>query len=117
MCYIYLYSKEIDLKDDTVVNIIIILNLFSDCNKVVSYSINLKLFFCFKNYNYSELISLFSPKPAEDKPEEDEEVPWSEQAPEILHLSDTTFDEALKEHTSILIMFYAPCMNKYFLFS
>lgn len=60
--------------------------------------------------------SFFSPKPAEDKPEEDEETPWSEQAPEILHLGDATFDEALKEHSSILIMFYAPCMNNFYLF-
>ena len=51
-----------------------------------------------------------SPKPAEDKKEEEEES-WSEQAPEILHLTDSTFDEGLKEHASIVVMFYAPCKN------
>jgi len=47
------------------------------------------------------------PKPAtEEKKEADE--PWSVEAPEILHLTDQNFDEALKQHQSIIVMFYAP---------
>uniref|UniRef100_A0A7M5XDK5 Thioredoxin domain-containing protein n=1 Tax=Clytia hemisphaerica TaxID=252671 RepID=A0A7M5XDK5_9CNID len=67
-----------------------------------------------QKYNYAGkmdkegLISwMQDPKPAEDKKEEEEES-WSEQAPEILHLTDSTFDEGLKEHASIVVMFYAP---------
>ena len=66
---------------------------------------SLLLWYLKVNYIYI----LFSPKPTEEKVEETEE-PWSTQAPEILHLTDSTFDEGLKEHASILVMFYAPCM-------
>lgn len=38
----------------------------------------------------------------------DDEKPWSEEAPEILHITDATLASSLKDNPSILIMFYAP---------
>lgn len=52
---------------------------------------------------------LADPQPeGSGKKDEEEETPWSSQAPEILHLTDATFDENLKANPSILVMFYAP---------
>lgn len=59
-------------------------------------------------YIYFKILFSSSPKPVEDS-KEDNEVPWSDTAPEILHLNDDTFDNALKENPSIMVMFYAPC--------
>lgn len=51
----------------------------------------------------------FSPTEKAAK-EKEVETPWSETAPEILHITDATLDASLKDNPSMLVMFYAPCM-------
>lgn len=48
----------------------------------------------------------FSPGKVPDKPKEEE---WSETESDVVHLTVETFDQVLKAHSSVLIMFYAPC--------
>ncbi|XP_073401366.1 protein disulfide-isomerase A5 isoform X1 [Dendrobates tinctorius] len=42
--------------------------------------------------------------PAPEQPE----VPWSEQDSAVHHLTDTDFDQFVRDHPSVLVMFYAP---------
>lgn len=42
------------------------------------------------------------------------EIPWSEAKNEVSHLTDATFDEFVKEHPHVLVMFYAPCTYFFF---
>ena len=37
------------------------------------------------------------------------EAEWADEESEVVHLLDDTFDDYLKEHPSVLVMFYAPC--------
>ena len=85
-----------------------------DVQRLINISINFTrvVNFSFEKTNsFSDYLfySFPSPKPVEDS-KTDDEVPWSETAPEILHLNDDTFDNALKENPSVMVMFYAPCM-------
>ena len=35
---------------------------------------------------------------------------WSDEPSGVVHLGDSDFDEYIKSHKSVLVMFYAPCM-------
>lgn len=48
----------------------------------------------------------YSPQPP--KPQAPE-TPWSEEENAVFHLTDDDFDKFIKEHSSVLVMFYAPC--------
>lgn len=37
-----------------------------------------------------------------------EEISWSDEKTDVFHLNDENFDTFLKEHSSVLVMFYAP---------
>lgn len=47
-----------------------------------------------------------SPGPPEEPKQESE---WEEDAPEVAHLHDDDFDDFIQQHSSVLVMFYAPC--------
>ena len=53
--------------------------------------------------------ALFSPSPSTPPLKEDE---WKDEPSEVVHLSDSTFDDFIGSNPSVLVMFYAPC--KYF---
>jgi thiol-disulfide isomerase/thioredoxin len=38
----------------------------------------------------------------------DQEVAWSDEPSEVVHLTDLTFDEFMAREKSVLVMFYAP---------
>lgn len=44
-----------------------------------------------------------------EKPEEPVEAAWSDEDTDVFHLTENTFDEFIKTHSSALVMFYAPC--------
>ncbi|PVD35860.1 hypothetical protein C0Q70_02829 [Pomacea canaliculata] len=48
---------------------------------------------------------LNNPRPPEEPKKEAE---WSEEPSEVVHLEDSNFDTYIKEHSSVLVMFYAP---------
>lgn len=37
------------------------------------------------------------------------ETPWADEGGSVYHLSDEDFDQFVKEHSSVLVMFHAPC--------
>lgn len=37
------------------------------------------------------------------------ETPWADEGGSVYHLTDEDFDQFLKEHSSVLVMFHAPC--------
>ena len=45
-------------------------------------------------------------KPAEEPPAEPE---WKDIPSGVVHLEDDGFDDYVKSHNSVLVMFYAPC--------
>jgi hypothetical protein len=47
-----------------------------------------------------------SPKPPEEPKQEAE---WADEPSEVVHLLDDNFEAYIKEHPSVLVMFYAPC--------
>ena len=51
-------------------------------------------------------VSLCSPAPATPPPKEEE---WSDVPSDVVHLSDSTFDDFVANNPSVLVMFYAPC--------
>ena len=51
----------------------------------------------------------FMKDPKEGPPPPPEDPAWSDSPSKVHHLSDNNFDSFLKEHTSVLVMFYAPC--------
>ena len=51
-------------------------------------------------------VSLCSPAPATPPPKEEE---WSDVPSDVVHLSDSTFDDFVANNPSLLVMFYAPC--------
>lgn len=48
---------------------------------------------------------LRNPGPPEEPKQESE---WEEEAPEVAHLHDDDFDDFIQQHSSVLVMFYAP---------
>lgn len=50
----------------------------------------------------------FMKNPTEAPPEKEEEPDWSENASDIVHLTESSFEAVLKDEKSALIMFYAP---------
>ncbi len=47
-----------------------------------------------------------SPQP----PKEPEvEAEWADAENDVVHLTETTFEEYIASHNSVLVMFYAPC--------
>ena len=51
----------------------------------------------------------FMKDPKEGPPPPPPEKEWSDQPSKIHHLSDNDFDSFMKDHNSVLVMFYAPC--------
>ena len=47
-----------------------------------------------------------SPEPPKE-PEKEEE--WSDVPSDVVHLTDSSFDEFMEKNPSVLVMFYAPC--------
>lgn len=43
-----------------------------------------------------------------EKPEKPVEAAWSDEDTDVFHLTENTFDEFIKTHSSALVMFYAP---------
>lgn len=37
------------------------------------------------------------------------ETPWADEGGSVYHLTDEDFDQFVKEHSSVLVMFHAPC--------
>ena len=37
------------------------------------------------------------------------DIPWSDAENDVVHLSDANFDQFIQDHSSVLVMFYAPC--------
>ena len=51
----------------------------------------------------------FMRDPKEGPPPPPEEAAWSDTPSKVHHLSDSDFDVFIKDHKSVLVMFYAPC--------
>ncbi|XP_054827326.1 protein disulfide-isomerase A5 [Eublepharis macularius] len=67
-----------------------------------------KLLFNFENYSATAKdIAEWLKNPQPPKPQAPE-APWSEEDNAVYHLNDDDFDKFLKEHPSVLVMFYAP---------
>ena len=63
-------------------------------------------------YYFMLFYSNFSPSAPEEPKQETE---WEEEAPEISHLHEDDFDDFIQQHSSVLVMFYAPCKLSFFL--
>jgi len=37
------------------------------------------------------------------------EIPWADEENVVYHLTDEDFDKFIKDHSSVLVMFHAPC--------
>ena len=61
----------------------------------------------FLNINLRKINSLLSGGTAAAPPPV-VETPWSEEAPEVLHLSDGDFKSTIADNSRVLVMFYAP---------
>jgi hypothetical protein len=57
------------------------------------------------------LILLCSPEAPQPK---EEEPSWSDEENDVVHLTEETFGDALAGTSSLLVMFYAPCMLEMF---
>ncbi|XP_072436022.1 protein disulfide-isomerase A5 [Chiloscyllium punctatum] len=67
-----------------------------------------KFLFNFENYGATAQDFVeWMKKPQEAQPKAPE-IPWAEQESAVSHLTDDTFDGFVKEHPSVLVMFYAP---------
>ncbi|XP_048340459.1 protein disulfide-isomerase A5 [Sphaerodactylus townsendi] len=67
-----------------------------------------KLLFNFENYSATAKdIAEWLKNPQPPKPQAPE-APWSEEDNPVYHLMDDDFDKFMKEHPSVLVMFYAP---------
>ena len=51
----------------------------------------------------------FMEDPHEGPPPPPPEPEWKDLPSRVNHLTDNNFDEFLKKHDSVLVMFYAPC--------
>lgn len=57
----------------------------------------------------SELcLFLWSSSPLPAQPQVPE-TPWADEGGSVYHLTDEDFDQFVKEHSSVLVMFHAPC--------
>ena len=45
----------------------------------------------------------------QEKPPPPQDPEWSDSPSKVHHLSDSDFDSFMKDHKSVLVMFYAPC--------
>jgi len=52
------------------------------------------------------------PKEQDDEPAL-EEPQWKDTPSGVVHLGDEDFDDFLKSHASLLVMFYAPCKQAF----
>ncbi|XP_060630757.2 protein disulfide-isomerase A5 [Anolis sagrei] len=67
-----------------------------------------KFLFNFENYSATAKdIAEWLQNPQPPKPQAPE-TPWPEEDNAIYHLTDDDFDKFIKEHSSVLVMFYAP---------
>lgn len=46
--------------------------------------------------------------PSDKAPEKIAETSWKDEPSEVVHLTDSTFDDFMSEQSSVLVMFYAP---------
>lgn len=51
----------------------------------------------------------FMENPREGPPPPPSEPEWKDMPSHVTHLTDDTFEEFVKTHHSVLVMFYAPC--------
>ena len=65
-----------------------------------------------RNLTIYDLSLYLSPAPSTPPPKEEE---WSDTPSEVVHLTDSNFDDFIANNPSVLVMFYAPC--KYLLFT
>ena len=49
-----------------------------------------------------------SPQPPK---EPEKEAEWADEESEVVHLTDTSFDDFMAANPSVLVMFYAPCKS------
>jgi hypothetical protein len=61
------------------------------------------------NVRDASKITEFMRNPHEPPPPPAPETAWSEEASEVVHLTDETFKTFLKKKKHVLVMFYAPC--------
>ncbi|XP_013927921.1 PREDICTED: protein disulfide-isomerase A5 [Thamnophis sirtalis] len=67
-----------------------------------------KFLFNFENYGATAKdIGEWLQNPQPPKPQAPE-MPWSEEENAVFHLTDDDFDKFIKDHSSVLVMFYAP---------
>ena len=62
------------------------------------------------NHNLIVLFVLSSPAPSTLPPKEEE---WNDVPSDVVHLTDSTFDDFIANNPSVLVMFYAPCEYEY----
>ncbi|KAM4626318.1 protein disulfide-isomerase A5 [Discoglossus pictus] len=67
-----------------------------------------KFMFNFENYGATSKNIVEWLKDPQPPKAEAPEVPWAEQDSAVHHLTDADFDEFLKDHPSVLVMFHAP---------
>lgn len=65
------------------------------------------------NLRDADKIVNFMKDPKEPPPPPEPEPHWSEQASEVVHLTEETFKPFLKKKKHVLVMFYAPCKYEY----
>ena len=72
-----------------------------------------ELQFTYDGENKKDAIVAFMKNPTAPPVKKPKEADWAAEAnSEIVHLTATSFEPALKDEASVLVMFYAPC--KYF---
>ena len=49
------------------------------------------------------------PKEENEEPAHAQEQQWKDTPSGVVHLGESDFDDFLKSHSSLLVMFYAPC--------
>lgn len=59
------------------------------------------------------MLFYFSPAPSTPPAKEEE---WSDIPSDVVHLKDDTFDDFIANIPSVLVMFYAPCKYRFFIY-
>ena len=67
-----------------------------------------KLQYPYPGDNTRTAIIDFMENPSDKAPEKGVEPSWKDEPSEVVHLTDSTFDDFLSEESSVMVMFYAP---------